>query len=533
MPATAPVFPVRRASMALGACALALLAACAGMSGAPGERRPLVSVSLPSTPLNEATRLRWLDRVSWGANASSDAQLSRRGLSLWMRDQLNPRAVPLPPAAQAQIDAMAISRTPLDQLVTALDAQRKAADALPDEDQKKAARQAYQQQLNNLAREAQTRFVLRALYSPNQLQEQMTWFWMNHFNVNLRKDNIRAMVGDYEENAIRPHALGKFRDLLGATLHHPAMLRYLDNAQNAGNRINENYARELMELHTMGVGSGYSQADVQELARVLTGVGVSMQPLDAPPPNVRPALRADYVRKGLFEFNPNRHDYGPKTLMGEPIRSRGLAEADEALDRLARAPATARFVSRKLAVYFVSDEPPQALVERMAAAFTRSDGDIAVTLKALFESPEFAASLGHKFRDPVHYVMAGVRLAYDERVVLNVNPMLNWINRMGEPLYGHETPDGYPLNEAAWASAGQMNTRFEIARAIGANGAVLFRADDKAPLEKPAFPQLAESHAVRAMQGGLSADTREALAQAKNPQEWNTFLLASPELMRR
>jgi len=522
--------PLRRASLALGACVLALLAACAST---PGSQRPLVSLSLPSTQVNDATRLRWLDRVSWGANASSDAHLAQRGLAPWMRDQLNPRPAPLPPAAQAQIDAMAISHTPLDQLVIGLEAQRKAADALPDEDQKKAARQAYQQQLNQLAREAQTRFLLRALYSPNQLQEQMTWFWMNHFNVNLRKDNIRAMVGDYEENAIRPHALGKFRDLLGATLHHPAMLRYLDNAQNAANRINENYARELMELHTLGVGSGYSQGDVQELARVLTGVGVTSAPLDAPPPNIRPAVRADYVRKGLFEFNPNRHDYGPKTLLGQPIQNHGLAEADEALDRLARAPATARFISRKLAVYFVSDDPPQALVDRMAAAFTRSDGDIAVTLKAMFESPEFTASLGRKFRDPVHYVIAGVRLAYDDRVALNVNPMINWINRMGEPLYGHETPDGYPLNEVAWASAGQMNTRFEIARAIGANGAVLFRADDKAPLEKPAFPQLAESRAVRAMQGGLSADTREALAQAKNPQEWNTFLLASPELMRR
>jgi len=300
----------------LGACVVALLAACAS---APGDHRPLVSVSLPSAPVNEATRLRWLDRVSWGANASSDARLAKRGLSLWMRDQLNPRPAPLPPAAQAQIDAMAISRTPLDQLVSELDAQRKAADALPDEEQKKAARQAYQQQLNQLAREAQQRFVLRALYSPNQLQEQMTWFWMNHFNVNLRKDNIRAMVGDYEENAIRPHALGRFRDLLGATLHHPAMLRYLDNAQNGANRINENYARELMELHTLGVGGGYSQADVQELARVLTGVGVSLQPADVPPPNVRPAVRADYVRKGLFEFNPNRHDYGPKTLLGHCI----------------------------------------------------------------------------------------------------------------------------------------------------------------------------------------------------------------------
>ncbi|WP_241027236.1 DUF1800 domain-containing protein [Variovorax sp. RKNM96] len=509
------------AAMALAACT----------TGSLRSDAPPLSVSSTAAD-SPAAQLQWLDRVTWGANASSQAELAKTGLARWMGRQLKPQPQPLPPAAQAQIDAMTISRTPLDQLVIGLDAQRKAADALPDEDQKKAARQAYQQELTRLAREAQQRFVLRALYSPNQLQEQMTWFWMNHFNVNLRKDNIRALVGDYEENAIRPHALGRFRDLLGATLHHPAMLRYLDNAQNAANRINENYARELMELHTLGVGGGYSQADVQELARVLTGVGVSAQPADAVP-NVRPAVRADYVRQGLFEFNPNRHDYGPKTLLGQPIQARGLAEADEALDRLVRAPATARFISRKLAVYFVADEPPPALVDRMAAAFTRSDGDIATTLKALFESPEFAASLGRKFRDPVHYVMAGVRLAYDDRVALNVNPMLNWINRMGEPLYGHETPDGYPLNEAAWASAGQMNTRFEIARAIGANGAVLFRADDKAPLEKPAFPPLAESNTVRAMQLGLSADTREALAQAKNPQEWNTFLLASPELMRR
>jgi uncharacterized protein (DUF1800 family) len=505
------------------------LAACTTGSLRP-DAPPLTALDhAADTP---AMQLQWLDRVTWGANAGSQAELAKTGLARWMGRQLKPQPQALPPAAQAQIDAMTISRTPVDQLAIGLEAQRKAADALPDEEQKKAARQAYQQALTRLAREAQQRFVLRALYSPNQLQEQMTWFWMNHFNVNLRKDNIRALVGDYEENAIRPHALGRFRDLLGATLHHPAMLRYLDNAQNAANRINENYARELMELHTLGVGGGYSQADVQELARVLTGVGVSLQPLDAVP-NIRPAVRADYVRKGLFEFNPNRHDYGPKTLLGQPIQARGLAEADEALDRLARAPATARFISRKLAVYFVADEPAPALVDRMASAFARSDGDIAVTLKALFESPEFAASLGRKFRDPVHYVMAGVRLAYEDRVALDVSPMLNWINRMGEPLYGHETPDGYPLNEAAWASAGQMNTRFEIARAIGANGAVLFRADDKAPLEKPAFAQLAESNAVRARQGSLSEDTREALAQAKNAQEWNTFLLASPELMRR
>ena len=514
----------------LGACALMLLTGC---STGPGSGRAVATVTFPAAPVDEATRLLWLNRVSWGASTATEAQLTRRGLGPWMRDQLNPRPAALPTAAQAQVDGMTISRTPVDQLAIALEAQRKAADALPDEDQKKAARQAYQQELNRLSREAQQRFVLRALYSPYQLQEQMTWFWMNHFNVNVRKDNLRALIGDYEDSAIRPHALGRFRDLLGATLRHPAMLRYLDNAQNAANRINENYARELMELHTLGVGSGYSQADVQELARVLTGVGVTLRATDEQAPRMRPALAEDYVRRGLFEFNPQRHDYGGKTLLGRPITGHGMAEVDEALDRLARAPATARFISRKLAVYFVADEPSQVLVDRMADTFTRSDGDIAATLATMFSSPEFSASLGHKFRDPVHYALAGVRLAYDDRVVTNTTPLIGWINRMGEPLYGHETPDGYPLTQSAWASAGQMTTRFEIARAIGANGAVLFRTDDGAPLERPAFPALAESGAVRAALPGLGADTRAALADARSPQDWNTFLLASPELMNR
>lgn len=482
---------------------------------------------------DQATQLRWLERVSWGANVGSASQLAKDGLPVWLRDQLHPGPARLPAAAQVQIDAMAISQTPVEQLAMALDAQRKSTDALPDDDQKKAARQAYQQQLQRLLRESQQRFLLRSLYSPNQLQEQMTWFWLNHFNVNARKDNIRALVGDYEDNAIRPHALGKFRDLLGATLRHPAMLRYLDNAQNAAGRINENYARELMELHTLGVGGGYSQGDVQELARVLTGVGVTSLAADAPPPNVRPALRGDYVRQGLFEFNPNRHDYGPKTLFGQPMAQRGLAETDEALDRLARAPATARFVSTRLAVYFVADVPPPALVDRMSATFRRSDGDIAAVLTTMFESPEFPASLGGKFRDPVHYAIGSVRLAYDDRVATDLNPLIGWIARMGEPLYGHETPDGYPLTQDAWASAGQMATRFEIARAIGTGGAVLFRTEDKAPLEKPPFPPLAESSAVRARIPSFAAGTRDALAQAKTPQEWNTFLLASPENMHR
>ncbi|WP_431275937.1 DUF1800 domain-containing protein [Variovorax ureilyticus] len=489
--------------------------------------------SLPQVPAaDEAVQLRWLERVSWGANAGGARDLERLGLPEWLREQLHPRPAALPAEVQAQIDAMTISHTPAEAIVASLRAQRRAMNELADEEQKKEARKTLQQDLTRLAREAQQRFVLRALYSPNQLEEQMTWFWMNHFNVNARKANLRALVGDYEETAIRPHALGRFRDLLGATLHHPAMLLYLDNAQNAADRINENYARELMELHTLGVGSGYSQADVQELARVLTGVGIRVRAPDAPP-RMQPDVRGDYVQQGLFEFNPNRHDYGAKTLLGQPMTQRGLAEVDEALDRLARAPATARFISRKLAVYFVADDPSPALVGRMAETFRKSDGDIAETLQTMFESREFAASLGRKFRDPVHYVIASVRLADDGRIVSNVDPMLQWMARMGEPLYGHETPDGYPMTQDAWASAGQMSTRFEIARAIGANGGVLFRRDDGVLGERPAPPALAESPVVRLGLPSMSIDTREALAEARSPQDWNTFLLASPERMHR
>ncbi|MGJ7492228.1 DUF1800 domain-containing protein [Variovorax sp. ZT4R33] len=484
----------------LAASVAVLLAACSSVP------TPKLAVA----PADAAAQRQWLDRVSWGATADDARQVASVGVPRWLGAQLHPGPGAMPAAAQAQIDAMRISRTPLGQLVRELEDQRKAADALAGDDAKKAARQAYQQALNQLAREAQQRFLLRALYSPNQLQEQMTWFWMNHFNVSTRKANLRALIGDYEETAVRPHALGRFRDLLGATLRHPAMLRYLDNAQNAANRLNENYARELMELHTLGIGGGYSQDDVQALARVLTGVGVS-------------------PREGLFEFNPARHDIGPKTLLGTPITQRGLAEVDEALDRLARAPATARFISNKLAVYFVADVPPPALVERMSATFQRSDGDIAAVLTTMFEAPEFAASLGQKFRDPVHYVVGSVRLAYGGRVVVTVDPMIGWINRMGQTLYAHETPDGYPLTQDAWASAGQMTTRFEIARALGANGAVLFRGDNQAPLEKPPFPPLAESAPVRDGLPALSSATRQALARAATPQDWNTFYLASPE----
>ncbi|MBP1204991.1 uncharacterized protein (DUF1800 family) [Duganella sp. 1411] len=504
----------------LAACgALLILGGCATPGGAP-----------VATAVKPEQMVGALNRVSWGVSQGTWHQAEKLGYDAWLERQLRPSPAALPAAAQAQIDAMTITQKPLPQLIQELDQQRKDIEKISVDDDKKAAQQAYQQELNRVAKEAAARSLLRDLYSPNQLQEQMTWFWMNHFNVHQGKSNLRVLVGDYEDKAVRPHALGKFRDLLAATLRHPAMIRYLDNEQNAANRINENYARELMELHTLGVDGGYSQRDVQELARILTGVGVN---LGAAEPKVKQELQSQYLRQGLFEFNPNRHDYGNKEFLGQTVKGRGLAEVDEAIDRLSRHPATARFISRKLAVYFVADEPPPALVERMAATFLASDGDIAAVLRTLFGATEFAQSLGRKFKDPVHYVVSAVRLTYDDKVILNTGPMLSWLNRMGEPLYGRQTPDGYPLTESGWASPGQMTTRFEIAKAIGSGNAGLFKTDGPQPTERAAFPQLANALYYQTLQKTLGQPTRQVLDQATSPQEWNTFLLSSPELMHR
>ena len=226
-------------------------------------------------------------------------------------------------------------------------------------------------------------------------------------------------------------------------------------------------------------------------------------------------------------------------MLGQPLRAEGLAEVDEALDRLARAPATARFITRKIALFLVGDKPPPALLQTLARTFERTDGDIAAVLEALFSAPEFRASLGQRFRDPVHYVLASLRLAHGDAVLPGAEPALGWLQRLAEPLYGRATPDGYPLDAAAWAGSGQMSTRFEIARAIGAGVATapmptprekeMRMAEQSASQRTP--PPLAQSAYVRALQPAWSAATRNALAQATSPREWNLLFLASPEFM--
>ena len=509
-----------------------------------------------------------LNRVTWGATPADAAEMQKLGPRRWLERQLHPpRDDGLPQGVQAVIADLPAVKQPMTEILAESQAIRPsnlgkakpAADAgaamsgmagmsgmsgmagangmtgmaaaPPDEAaQRQAMAVAYKQYLAYRHHDAIVVSLMRDIYSQNQLLEQMTWFWFNHFNVFSHKRDIRAMLVDYENGAIRPHALGKFRDLLEATLRHPAMLRYLDNEQNAAGKINENYARELMELHTMGVGSGYTQNDVQELARILTGVGLNEKGED---PQLPPEMKPLYIRQGVFVFNPKRHDFGDKVLLGHPIKGSGFAEVEQALDILSREPATARHVSRELATYFVGDNPPPALVERLAQTFQRTDGDIAEVLGALFASKEFDASLGTQFKDPMHYVVSAARLEYADKPVININPMISWLTRLSEPPYDHETPDGYPMDSAAWNGPGQLAARFEIARDMGAGQQAFFTPPNLHPEGAAPQPQIRAVVQQVSLDGALAPPTRAVLGQASTPLEWNALFLSSPEFMRR
>jgi uncharacterized protein (DUF1800 family) len=314
--------------------------------------------------------------------------------------------------------------------------------------------------------------LTRDIYSNAQLQEVMTDFWLNHFNVFLHKNGETPYyLVSYERDVIRPHALGKFEDLLEATAHSPAMMLYLDNSssmgpdslsavraanrpnkQKASEGLNENYARELMELHTLGVNGGYTQADVTQVARVFTGWTVD-----------RPA------RGGEFRFDENRHEPGTKKVLGRKIKDQGEREGVEVLHMLASSPATANFISRKLAVRFVSDEPPQALVDRMAKAYLTSGGDIPVVLRTLFHSPEFwaADAWRSKVKTPIEFVASAVRACACDAA--DFQSLENALKGMGMPLYGSVPPTGYSWQSSNWVSAGALVNRMNFALSLAAN----------------------------------------------------------------
>jgi uncharacterized protein (DUF1800 family) len=321
--------------------------------------------------------------------------------------------------------------------------------------------------------------LLRAVYSQRQLEEVMTDFWSNHFNVFVDKGLDRLMVTSYERDVIRPHALGKFEDLLVATAKSPAMLFYLDNwlsvgpdsAQalgipakpygpygrprlprpNPGKRsgLNENYGRELMELHTLSVNGRYSQRDVTEVAKVFTGWTID-----------KPA------EGGGFKFDPRMHEPGPKFVLGHKIKPKGEGEGLEVLHRLATSPQTAHFISLKLAQRFVSDDPPPALVDRMAKTFLKKKGGIREVLETLFHSPEFwdDGAYRAKVKTPLEFVASAVRATGAE--IEDAQPLVGQLNRMGMPLYGAQPPTGYSMKAETWVSSSALLTRMNFALAL-------------------------------------------------------------------
>ena len=326
--------------------------------------------------------------------------------------------------------------------------------------------------------ELQTGKLLRAIYSERQLQEVMTDFWFNHFNVFVNKDADQHYTPSYERDVIRPHALGKFRDLLIATAQSPAMLFYLDNWQSIGPNskaagggknnspdpkrgLNENYAREIMELHTLSVDGGYSQNDVTELAKVLTGWTI-----DNP------------GQAGGFTFDPRKHEPGDKHVLGQTIHENGQQEGMEMLNRLAGSPQTAHFVARKLAQRFVADDPPPALVNRLADRFLETDGDTREVLHTLFTSPEFWSPQIYraKVKTPLEFVVSTIRASGAD--VGNPFPLVQVLGKMGEPLYQMQPPTGYSMRADYWINSDALLDRLNFALQLsnGQVGGVKFDA---------------------------------------------------------
>ena len=308
--------------------------------------------------------------------------------------------------------------------------------------------------------------LLRAIYSGRQLEEVLTDFWFNHFNVYLDKGADHYLVTEYERDAIRPHVLGKFRDLLEATAKSPAMLFYLDNWQSVGpapaparaanqarRGLNENYGRELMELHTLGVDGGYTQKDVTEVARCFTGWTI-LQP----------------QRGGDFVFNPRAHDNGEKVVLGVKIPAGGgMSDGEKVLDILARHPSTAHFISRELAQRFVADAPPAALVDRMAQTFLKTGGDLREVMKTMLASKEFWSVDAYrtKMKSPLDLVVRAVR-AEDGQVDYALN-LANQVAQLGEPLYRKQEPTGYSNLGKEWVNTAGLLARMNFALQLADN----------------------------------------------------------------
>jgi hypothetical protein len=481
-----------------------------------------------------------LNRIAFGPTAAEVAHIKQIGIDRYIDEQLHPETIPEPAALTERLDGLDTLKLDPAQLFIEygpiLPIMNGGVKPTPEE------QKARRQRANIIVQQAQDARVWRALYSRRQLQEVMVDFWFNHFNVFAGKGLDHLWVGRYEADVIRPYALGKFRDLLLATAHSPAMLFYLDNQLNTepgspgakGNLtgINENYAREIMELHTLGVDGGYTQNDVIALAHILTGWGLQRQDLR-------------FGSGPAAAFDPMRHDFSAKVFLGRTIPESGEREGEQAIDMLAASPATAHHIAYELAQYFVADQPPPALVDRLAKRFLATDGDIRAVLKTLLTSDEFRNSAGQKYKTPYEYVLSAARAAGIE--VNNPRPLLGTMARLGEGLYQCQTPDGYKNTEDAWLSPDATTLRIGFATALGRGNVPLLKPPPEQPEgamgmapqpqlvadEPAAKPQPLDLEPLEALLGPILSDnTKTTVAEA--PENLKpALILGSPDFMRR
>jgi uncharacterized protein (DUF1800 family) len=354
----------------------------------------------------------------------------------------------------------------------------------------------------------------RALMVDCGFSERLVAFWSNHFCISAAKGELaRIWAGAFEREAIRPHVLGRFSEMLMAVEQHPAMLFFLDNQQSLGpdsragqNRkrgLNENLAREIMELHTLGVGGGYTQEDVTSLARIITGWTFA-------------GRQGQLGTPGMFVFNANAHEPGPQMLLGKTYADTGLSQGDAALADIARHPSTAKFIAFKFARHFVADDPPPALVARLQEVFRKTDGDLLALATTLVDSDEAWQAPLTKIRSPYEYLVATGRLL--GQVPEEPSRYLGGLNMLGQPLWTPSGPNGFPDTNAAWAAPEGMKLRLDIAAQVASR-----LGDNVDPRE---LLELAAADAS-------SQETRHTIERAESRQQALALLLMSPEFQRR